>query len=609
MSELSCSVFLFFFLIFYFQTKIRTCEEIVLTIEHRIVVGFSMDSDLNEVDAFNENRDKMLLEEAGDYLGGTQDQLEDASDEEVMPLEDEQSEDDESEEHEMHENLEDINRQIEEEEEERGWGSRENYYGGDDSSEEENDREMTEEALRQQKKHLQELAMEDYVDQEMEEDWKKKAEDFDSQADSHNLVLGEVDVENLNNLDEKERNELLNNLYPEFKPLVVELERLHPLLATWKRSKASEVIDTKYTALAAYISTVASYFAIFFEKIKKEGFFSTMKNEPVMEAILQAREVWRQANELPENAATTENDYRTNKVEEGPVEESMSDEVSEDNVSEKEMSENKGGEEKQEKESPTNTKGDIVSSDDELDIDIYSERNIPADSQRRSYINDFTEDATPEVDLEDKKRRKKSLRFYTSKIDQATAKNNRSFLEGDTDLPYKERLNDRRQRLNEEARERGAGKNTQNLGDDLDDNEWGSEDGRDAANINNVDNSVSNQDYYDSLVKDKRGRKDARKSAHEKAKKAAKEGKLAEIVGEQDPESKRALNYQILKNKGLGRKKNQERNLRLKKRKKYEKAKKKLKSVRPVYDPSNKGPYEGEKTGIRKGLSRSVKLV
>lgn len=564
-----------------------------------------MDSDLNEVDAFNENRDKMLLEEAGDYLGGEQDQLEDASDEEVMPLEDEQSED-ESEGNEDHqEDVEDINRQIEEEEEEKGWGSRENYYGGDDSSEEENDKEMTEEALRQQKKHLQELAMEDYVDQEMEEDWKKKAEDFDTQADAHNLVLGGVEVENLNNLDEKERNELLNNLYPEFKPLVVELEKLHPLLATWKQSKASEVIDTKYTALAAYISTVASYFAIFFEKIRKEGFFSTMKNEPVMEAILQAREVWRQANEIPESSAVSESDYGTSKVDEGgPVDENMSEEVSEEDVSEKDD----GGD--QERELLANKKEDIANSDDdEIDIDIYSKRNIPANSERRSHVNDFTEEATPEVDLEDKKHRKKSLRFYTSKIDQATAKNNRSFLEGDTDLPYKERLNDRRQRLNEEARQRGAGKDTLHLGDDLDDNEWGSEDERDAANTNTMDGSTSNPDYYDSLVKDKHDKKNARKSAHEKARKAAKEGKLAEIADEQDPESRRALNYQILKNQGLGRKKNQERNLRLKKRKKYDKAKKKLKSVRPVYDSSNKGPYEGEKTGIRKGLSRSVKLV
>ena len=33
---------------------------------------------------------------------------------------------------------------------------------------------MTEEALRQQKKHLQELAMDDYLDDEMMEDWQKR---------------------------------------------------------------------------------------------------------------------------------------------------------------------------------------------------------------------------------------------------------------------------------------------------------------------------------------------------------------------------------------------------------------------------------------------------
>ena len=39
---------------------------------------------------------------------------------------------------------------------------------------------MTEEALRQQKKHLQELAMDDYLDDEMMEDWQKKADSYDN---------------------------------------------------------------------------------------------------------------------------------------------------------------------------------------------------------------------------------------------------------------------------------------------------------------------------------------------------------------------------------------------------------------------------------------------
>ena len=42
-------------------------------------------------------------------------------------------------------------------------------------SDDEDAKQMTEEALRQQKKHLQELAMDDYLDDEMMEDWQKKA--------------------------------------------------------------------------------------------------------------------------------------------------------------------------------------------------------------------------------------------------------------------------------------------------------------------------------------------------------------------------------------------------------------------------------------------------
>ena len=97
--------------------------------------------------------------------------------------------------------------------------------------------------------------------------------------------------------------------------------------------------------------------------------------------------------------------------------------------------------------------------------------------------------------------------------------------------------------------------------------------------------------------------------AHEEAVAAAKAGKLQELQESMGEDGKRAINYQILKNRGLTpHKKKDNRNTRVKKRKKYEQAKKKLKSVRQVYEGSL-GPYEGEKTGIKKGLSRSVKLV
>lgn len=157
----------------------------------------------------------------------------------------------------------------------------------------------------------------------------------------------------------------------------------------------------------------------------------------------------------------------------------------------------------------------------------------------------------------------------------------------------------------EEARKRGLG-GKDSMGDDLDGKDPASGDERDIYDTNDV----NGEDYYENMKNARDAKKQARRSAHLEAKKAAREGKLADMAETADENGKRALNFQILKNKGLTpNRKNDNRNARVKKRKKYETAKKKLKSVRQVYDQNNRGPYEGEKTGIKKGMSRSVKLV
>ena len=91
---------------------------------------------------------------------------------------------------------------------------------------------------------------------------------------------------------------------------------------------------------------------------------------------------------------------------------------------------------------------------------------------------------------------------------------------------------------------------------------------------------------------------------------AARDGKLLELQNEESigENGKRAIGYQIMKNKGLtAKRKKENRNARVKKRKKYDVAKKKLKSIRAVYT-GQQGPYQGELTGISKKISRSVKL-
>lgn len=119
------------------------------------------------------------------------------------------------------------------------------------------------------------------------------------------------------------------------------------------------------------------------------------------------------------------------------------------------------------------------------------------------------------------------------------------------------------------------------------------------------------EEFFNSIQDEKKNRKIARKEAHINALIANRDGKLEELAQEESigVNGKRAIGYQIMKNKGLtARRKKENRNARVKKRNKYDAAKKKIKSVRAVYT-GQQGPYAGELTGISKKISRSVKLT
>ena len=75
-----------------------------------------------------------------------------------------------------------------------------------------------------------------------------------------------------------------------------------------------------------------------------------------------------------------------------------------------------------------------------------------------------------------------------------------------------------------------------------------------------------------------------------------------------DPESKRSVGYDIMKNKGLipYRSKDQ-RNPRVRQRSRFEKAQKAIKGFKPILVDKSK-PYAGEATGIRTHIVKSRKL-
>lgn len=555
-----------------------------------IFIDMSRQDDLsdNELDAFAASREKVLFDEAGDYLNSNE-SGEEESDEEVMGLKNQQESDEDEDEDEEEESGEEAESGDDEEAAE-GWGSKKNYYGGDDASDDEDAAQMTQEALRQQKKHLQDLAMDDYIDEDMMETWQKTAQDYDN-ADTKiaGPVVNEESVD-LDALDDDEKAKYLAGSFPEFTPLLKEFSKLAPKLDEFKTEQPNPVVDTKIVALTAYLSSISSYFAIFVDKLRGADHFS-MKDSPVMESILSSREVWRQANELNENIGDDEE-----MVADIPVED---EEVDDEDVSEEERMQTDSEEEDEEV-------SEEEDDDREVKIDVSTKRAIRK-APKAVAGGDFADTHAPDaVDKEEKDRRKKTLRFYTSKIDQSANKaaRNEKFT-GDLDLPYKERLFERQQRLVEEARKKGLGLDKAQLGEDLDGNDFGSDDEKLAGEINN-----DAEDYYESIKQGKQDKKEARRAAHDEAKRAAREGLLAQLQERVGEDGKRALNFQILKNKGLTpNRRNDNRNARVKKRKRYEQAKKKLKSVRQVYDDKNRGPYSGEKTGIKKGLSRSVKLI
>lgn len=532
----------------------------------------------NELDAFDSRRQQILLDEAGDYAASRGLDSEE-SDEEVLVLGNNQSEeeDDESGLSEGEEGSEEG-----ESETEAGWGSKKDYYGGDDYSDDDNA--MTEEALRQQKKQLQELNMGDYLDEDMMADWEKTAGQHEAAGTGAQPEEDEtVDVWEL---PEEDQLKHLNGLFPEFVPLLREFNKLSPQLETLK--KGNEALQAKFVALSAYLSSISAYCSIFVDKLRNETKFS-MKTDPVMESILTSREVWRQASQLSDVVMVDASE---------PTSESESESIA-DTEQFAAVDEAAADPTDSESENDSMSEPESLTDDEEQEADPTAKRSVRAPQ----LVDDYAENAADAADNDDKQRRKKSLRFYTSKIDQAAQKNaRREKFDGDLDLPYRERLFERQQRLIEEARKRGLGLDKAQLGDALDD-DAAADDYETARNINEDAN-----DYYESIKQGKMVKKEARRTAHQEAKRAVREGRMAEFQETADAEGKRALNFQILKNKGLtANKKNENRNARVKKRKKYEQAKKKLKSVRAVYEQAS-GPYQGEKTGIKKNLSRSVKL-
>lgn len=533
------------------------------------------DGDYNdEVDNFHEDQEKILLDKAGGF-DKARDEYE-LSDEEVLGVDAEsESEEDEK--------YYDETENQENEQEEEGWGAaKRNYYGADEIEDEEAAKEEEQEALRIQKKHLGELNIEDFYDEDDMDEWKKTAESGVSD-------VTELPDQDPSLLSKAEKLALLEASHPEVGPLTEELVSLEPKLKDLRQeyeSSESQTASIKFAALSTYIGTIYAYFALFVGKVEKGKV--DLKNHQVMEGILKARELWRRASEV-----------RDSSISAGLELAEEADEVDVDSEQEEfqDARDSFESDESDEYQEIPSVKRQRVHRESESDSDEFAIAKPKSHVKPQKAKKVSAADDEQETDEEEKEKRKRTLRFYTSKIDQRSNKMDQKAYGGDDDLPYKEREFERRQRLLEEARLRGLKSKVPDEADDF---------GSDEDDDNTAANGGDSGDLYDLAKANSKQKKDAKKQAHTEAIRAAKEGRLAELDDSLGDGEKRAINYQILKNKGLTPKRRKEnRNARVKKRKKYDEAKKKLKSVRAVYQAPTSS-YGGESTGIKKNVVRSV---
>nr|GAT58777.1 predicted protein [Mycena chlorophos] len=227
-------------------------------------------------------------------------------------------------------------------------------------------------------------------------------------------------------------------------------------------------------------------------------------------------------------------------------------------------------------------------------FDLVEPEFTTSTTERRPEAND---DAYGEAtflqhaDATDKKARRKTLRFHTSKIESASARRQGArsqAIGGDDDLPYREAKRQTKPAPREDA------------GADLDDSEPLPKDAMDETE------DAENAEGYYELVK----RASKEKKAKKKADYVAAVAAARPDFEDETTDGPRSLTRAILTNRGLTpRRPKSVRNPRVKKREKFRKANMKVSSQKAVYKGglAETGRYDGERSGISKVI-KSVRL-
>lgn len=521
------------------------------------------DDEKDDVQLFFDERESSLARKAG--LTGNAFIETELSDEEVLGIEsDEESGKDDyygTTDKKIQEKREKTSR-----EQEYNWGDKDNYFGGEEGVGEEQgaSEEEEEEAIRLHEQELDEMHDSDFADDDMAT-WKDGAAEYVPES----VEKAVIDPQTLSS---DERRKLVSEKFPALVLFGRELTKF----SSWEtrvNELETEPRQVGLTALKLYKACCLMFFALFNEHVASDFTnLAKLEEHPVNEAILVARQHWVDferrflgAKEVDEEDEEADEEDEVDEVQDEEEEVQDIQDVDEVEVDDDDMDDN----------------SESSNSEDEFAIHLK-----PATKLART-VDDFDE-AADTIEQQARLKNKQSLRFYTSQIGKADQKPRVS---GDLDLPYAERDFERRQRLMAEAQKRGR-----ETPDVLGEGEVDDED------------EVERSAFYASAVAQKQASKTATRELHTQTARAVKEGRFEEYLAANQSVDKRAINYQIQKNKGLTRKRKKEnRNARVKKRNKYEDAQKRIKGARRVYTGSP-GPYGGESTGIRKNLAHSTRF-